>query len=136
MDQRLSKLLQRVPNLNTEIIQSGGLTLSKADAMIENVVGRMTLPLAIAPNFVINHKAYIVPMCIEEPSVVAACSSIAKMIGMHSFTTSSTPSIMIGQVHLPDIESPEIHLLLNNKKKIIGVLNGTVEQLQQRGGGV
>jgi|JI61114BRNA_FD_contig_71_2251749_length_2390_multi_2_in_0_out_0_3 degradative hydroxymethylglutaryl-CoA reductase len=132
----MDKLLQRVPQLNSELLQSGGLTISKADTMIENVIGRVTLPLAIAPNFVINRKSYIVPMCIEEPSVVAASSSIAKMIAPYSFTTSSTPSIMIGQVHLPEIESAEVHLLLNNKKKIINSLNATVESLQKRGGGV
>lgn len=104
--------------------------------MIENVVGRMTLPLAIAPNFNINQKAYVIPMSIEEPSVVAACSSIAKMVGSHGFTTSSTPSVMIGQVHLPECEPAEGHLLLNNKKKIMAVLNDSIGQLIKRGGGV
>jgi hydroxymethylglutaryl-CoA reductase len=78
--------------------------MPKADVMIENVVGKLSLPLAIAPNFVINKKSYIVPMCIEEPSIVAACSSIAKMVAPYSFLTSSTPAVMIGQVHLPECQ--------------------------------
>lgn len=60
------------------------------------------LPLAIAPNFMINNKKYQIPMCIEEPSVVAACSSIGKLISPYSFFTSSTQNIMIGQIHIPD----------------------------------
>jgi hydroxymethylglutaryl-CoA reductase len=50
----------------------------------------------------INHKKYIIPMCIEEPSVVAAVSSIGKFLENHTFFTSSTKNIMIGQVHLPN----------------------------------
>lgn len=67
---------------------------------------------------------------------MAACSSVAKMIGANSFYTSSTAPIMIGQVHLPDCELSELHLLSNNKKKIINYLNSNVEQLVKRGGGV
>lgn len=47
-----------------ETLESGGLSLPKADVMIENVVGRVGLPLAVAPNFLINKKPYIIPMCI------------------------------------------------------------------------
>jgi hydroxymethylglutaryl-CoA reductase len=48
-----------------ETLESGGLTMHKADTMIENVVGRVGMPLAVAPNFIINKKPYIIPMCIE-----------------------------------------------------------------------
>lgn len=75
-------------------------------------------------------------MCIEEPSVVAACSSVAKMIGNNGFSTSSMPGVMIGQVYLPDCEVSELHLLSNNKKKILQYLNNSVESLVKRGGGV
>lgn len=53
---------------------------------------------------IINNKKYMVPMCIEEPSVVAACSSISKFLAPYSFFTTSTPNVMIGQVHLPSSE--------------------------------
>ena len=56
------------------ILASAGLSVDRADQMIENVVGLHALPLAVAPNFVINGRDYIIPMTIEEPSVVAAAS--------------------------------------------------------------
>lgn len=83
-------------------IQTGGLSLDLADTMVENVIGKVSLPLGIIPHMVINNKKYMIPMCIEEPSVVAACSSIGKFLAPYSFQTSSTPNIMIGQVHLPN----------------------------------
>ena len=72
--------------------------------MIENVIGMVSLPLAVVPCFIINHKKHMIPMCIEEPSVVAACSSIGKLLSPYSFYASSTPNIMMGQVHLPHCE--------------------------------
>jgi len=54
----------------------------------------------------------MIPMCIEEPSVIAAISSVGKFLSSYSFYTSSTPSIMIGQVHLPQSEVHEIHKIL------------------------
>ena len=92
VDSRLEKPIDR------ESLRNGGLTVEEADTMIENVIGLLSLPLAVVPSFSINEKKYIIPMCIEEPSVVAACSSIGKLL---SFYTSSTPNIMIGQLHLP-----------------------------------
>jgi hydroxymethylglutaryl-CoA reductase len=80
---------------------NGGLKLNVADTMTENVIGLLSLPLSVVPEFVINKKKIMIPMCIEEPSVVAACSSIGKFIAPFSFSSSSTPSIMTGQVHIP-----------------------------------
>lgn len=87
--------------------------MESSDAMIENVIGVLSLPLSIVPNFVINNKKYMIPMCIEEPSVVAACSSIGKLLSDSSFFTSSTPNIMIGQLHLPNSEIQEIHKIIS-----------------------
>ncbi len=81
---------------------SGGLKLNVADTMTENVIGMLSLPLSVVPEFVVNKKKIMVPMCIEEPSVVAACSSVGKFLAPFSFYASSTPSIMIGQVHIPE----------------------------------
>lgn len=65
MDERRKTLDKNMSEpLNTEILSNGGLSLNKADAMIENVIGILGLPLAIAPNFVINNKQYQIPMCI------------------------------------------------------------------------
>jgi hydroxymethylglutaryl-CoA reductase len=63
-----------------EILQKGGLSPEIADHMIENCIGILPLPLGIGTGFKINGKSYIVPMALEEPSVIAACSAIAKLI--------------------------------------------------------
>ena len=105
-------ILDRIELVNAKIdtkmdvndLVTGGLKLNVADTMTENVIGMLSLPLSVVPVFVINKKKLMIPMCIEEPSVVAACSSVAKFIAPFSFYSSSTPSIMIGQVHIPFCE--------------------------------
>jgi len=78
-----------------------------ADRMVENVVGAFPLPLGIGVNFQINSKDYLIPMAIEEPSVVAAASYAAKMVrDSGGFHTSSTAPIMIGQIQTIGIKIP------------------------------
>lgn len=76
--------------------------------MIENCIGMVGLPVGLALHFLINGKFYNVPMAIEEPSVVAAASSAAKLIADagKGFTAHSSRSIMVGQVHLVDVVDP------------------------------
>lgn len=84
------------------------LPLDLADHMIENVVGIMPMPFGIAVNFQINRHDYLIPMVIEEPSVVAAASYAAKMVREGGgFHTSSTPPVMIGQIQVVNVENPE-----------------------------
>jgi len=86
---------------------TGSLPLDLADRMIENVVGAFPIPLGIAVNFLINKRDYLIPMAIEEPSVVAAASYAAKMVrDGGGFYTSSTPPIMIGQIQTVGIKDP------------------------------
>jgi hydroxymethylglutaryl-CoA reductase len=86
---------------------TGSLPLDLADRMIENVIGATPIPLGIAVNFQINKRDYLIPMAIEEPSVVAAASYAAKMVREGGgFHTSSTPPIMIGQIQAVDIKDP------------------------------
>ncbi len=86
---------------------TGSLDISLADRMIENVVGLMPVPLGVAVNFLINGRDYLVPMAIEEPSVVAAASNAAKMARVNGgFTTTSTRPVMIGQVQVVGIPDP------------------------------
>ncbi|HJW97234.1 MAG TPA: 3-hydroxy-3-methylglutaryl-CoA reductase, partial [archaeon] len=88
--------------------KTGALDGNTADMMIENVIGTTELPLGIATNFLINGKDYLIPMVIEEPSVVAAASYAAKLARpAGGFTASSTDPIMIGQVQLVNVKSPE-----------------------------
>lgn len=86
------------------ILEHGGITTGLADHMIENVVGTHKLPLGIATNFQLNGKDYLVPMAVEEPSVVAAASNSARQIrDGGGFSTSSTAPIMIGQIQVLDV---------------------------------
>lgn len=81
-----------------------GLSVAQADKMIENVVGRYSLPLGIGANFLINGQERLVPMVVEEPSVVAAVSYAAKLARSGGgFTTGSDEPIMIAQVQLLDV---------------------------------
>jgi hydroxymethylglutaryl-CoA reductase len=82
-----------------------GLTHEQADHMIENVVGTYALPMGIAQHFLVNGREVLVPMVVEEPSVVAAASFMAKLISMGGgFTASTTPPEMIGQIQILDVD--------------------------------
>ena len=83
----------------------GELDEIAADRMIENVVGTMSLPVGVATNFVIDKKHYLIPFCLEESSVVAAASNMAKRcLKLGGFTTNNDRPIMIGQIQLLDVE--------------------------------
>src|SRR3989337_965257 len=89
------------------LLNTGSVPLDMADRMIENVVGAFPIPLGIGVNFLINNRDYLIPMAIEEPSVVAAASYAAKMVrDGGGFHTSSTPPIMIGQIQAVGIKDP------------------------------
>ena len=86
---------------------TGSLPLDLADRMIENVIGAMPIPLGIAVNFLINDRDYLIPMAIEEPSVVAAASYAAKMVrDGGGFHTSSTAPVMVGQIQVVNLKDP------------------------------
>ncbi len=109
-----------------------------ADRMIENVVGAMPLPIGIAVNFMINDKDYLIPMAIEEPSVVAAASNAAKMARESGgFQTSSTEPIMVGQIQLTDVYDPFSvkFTILANKERILNLANEEDPVLVNLGGG-
>jgi len=109
-----------------------------ANRMIENVIGTFQLPLGIAVNFLINGRDYMVPMVIEEPSVVAAASNAARMTreGGGVFTQ-STESLMIGQIQLVGVKDPHAARLevLRNKEEILAIANEQDPVLVNLGGG-
>jgi hydroxymethylglutaryl-CoA reductase len=85
-------------------VLEAGLSAEQAEVMIENVVGRYVLPFGVATNFLINGKEVVVPMVVEEPSVVAGASYAAKVIRAGGgFTTSSSDPVMIGQIQVLDV---------------------------------
>jgi hydroxymethylglutaryl-CoA reductase len=122
-----------------ETLQStGALGIELADRMIENVVGAFPLPLGIAMNFLINNKEYMIPMAIEEPSVVAAATYAAKMArDKGGFFTSSTDPVMIGQIQAVDIQDPfgAKMKILKAKKEILQKANEQDPMLVSVGGG-
>ncbi len=142
LNERLAKVAE-LTSLSEEDVKTltkeGPLPLDLADKMIENVIGTMPLPLGIATNFLINGKDYLVPMAIEEPSVVAAASNAAKMCraggGIRSL---ATEPLMISQIQLVNVPSPYTakYIILERKKEIIDLANSTNPILLKVGGGV
>ena len=141
MDER-RKLLSELVNLDQDEIEIldtlGYFKPSQLDTLIENVVGSYQLPMGLAFNFKINNKDYIIPMVIEEPSVVAAASNAARMARKHGgFQSENVPSVMISQIqitHIPDIESAK-KLILDNKDQILKIANEQDPILNELGGG-
>jgi len=117
---------------------TGSLPLDLADRMIENVIGATPVPLGIAVNFQINKRDYLIPMAIEEPSVVAAASYAAKMAREGGgFRTSSTPPIMIGQIQAVGIKDPYAAKMrvIQAKEEILKKANDQDPVLVSVGGG-
>jgi hydroxymethylglutaryl-CoA reductase len=106
--------------------------------MIENVIGVFGLPLAVAPNFLVNNKDYVVPMVVEEPSIVAGVSGAAKLIReCGGFNVMSTDPVAIGQIQIIDIDDPDITIqaLFKKQQELLKLANGLQPKLQARGGG-
>jgi hydroxymethylglutaryl-CoA reductase len=117
---------------------TGSLPLDLADRMIENVVGAIPIPLGIGVNFLINRHDYLIPMAIEEPSVVAAASYAAKMVrDGGGFFTNSTPPIMIGQIQVVGVKDPYAARIrvIQAKEEIIKKANDQDPMLVSVGGG-
>jgi len=122
-----------------QLENAGALGMYVADRMIENVIGTTQLPMGIATNFQINGKDYLVPMCIEEPSVVAAASNAAKLARpAGGFKVTSTDPVMIGQIQLVRPPDPEEAIKKINAKRheLIKLANDQDPILVKYGGGV
>lgn len=119
-------------------LESGGITAEAADGMIENAVGTIALPLGVATNFRVSGIDYLVPMAIEEPSVVAAASNAAKMVRQGGgFSAEVTPPVMIGQIQL--VGARDVHAAARAVEAAEGDLlaraRALVPRLVERGGG-
>jgi len=104
---------------------SGGITFDNADKMVENAIGTFSLPLGIATNFRINDEDYLIPMVIEEPSVIAAASKAAKIARIKGgFKVDADESLSIGQIQVlnvdPKLAIPKIN---ESSKKILALAN-------------
>ncbi|MGE5685144.1 MAG: 3-hydroxy-3-methylglutaryl-CoA reductase, partial [Nitrososphaerota archaeon] len=109
------------------------LSFDKIDKMVENAIGSFSLPLGIATNFVVNGKEYLVPMAIEEPSVIAAASHAAKLAkSKGGFKASAKSSIMRGQIqvtNLVDIEKAT-QVISKSKKSLLKVANSVSKNVK------
>ena len=124
---------------DVELLKQGRQVLSRAaaDRMVENVVGSFGLPLAIAPNFVVNGRDYIVPMVVEEPSVVAAVSGAAKLARPEGFVAHCQEWLLAGQVHVTGIAdaAAATDKLQQCKQELIDSANDVHPGLARHGGG-
>ncbi|EAG2313159.1 hydroxymethylglutaryl-CoA reductase, degradative [Listeria monocytogenes] len=135
-------ILAEYANLNEEeqafLASTGALSFDKANHMIENTIGIYSLPLGLGMNMLLNNKRYVVPMAMEEPSVVAAQSAGAKLIAQNGgIAGSATKRKMIGQIELvsvSDIEAAKENIIAN-EEQLIAIANQAHPSLQKRGGG-
>ncbi len=140
VEERLEKL-KEVACLSSGDMKTikNGLNINTANRMIENVIGMIQIPMGIATNFRINGKDYLIPMALEEPSVIAAASHAAKLCRpTGGFVADADEPLMIGQIQLvdvPDIEAAR-KIVHNNTKKIKEISNSKDSIMVKLGGGL
>ena len=129
IDER-QQVITKLVNLNREELKLlknyGYISPSQLDTLIENVIGSYHLPMGIACNFKINNKDYLIPMVIEEPSVVAAASNAAKIARKSGgFYSEKIRSIMFSQIQVTNIKNMNIakENIEKNKDKILKIAN-------------
>ncbi len=117
---------------------SGELDETAADRMIENVIGTMSLPVGVATNFIIDGKHYVIPFCLEESSVVAAASNMAKRCHANGgFSSNNDNPVMIAQIQLLDVvdHAHATKSIEENKSQLIHLANSLPSTMIRLGGG-
>ncbi len=131
------KKFSGLSNEDIEILEksTGGITFDEADKMVENAIGTFALPLGIATNFQVNGRDYLVPMVIEEPSVVAAASKGAKMTRAHGgFKAQASDAISIGQIQVVNVDvKSAITKIQQSSKEILELANSKSKTLPKIG---
>jgi hydroxymethylglutaryl-CoA reductase len=116
-----------------------GLSIDQADRMVENALGLFALPLGLGVNFLVNGRNYLVPMAVEEPSVIAAVSNAARLARAGGgFTASSSEPVMIGQVQLLDVPDPEqaAQAILAAQPRLAALIDPLHPSIVRAGGGL
>ena len=130
--------VKRAAGLGAEVDLTPALPLTRADGMIENVIGTFELPLGVATNFTVNGRDYLVPMAVEEPSVVAAASYMARIVrGCGGFTASATRPVMRAQIqvlNIGDVARAKADIL-GHSDDLIARANSRDRLLVELGGG-
>ena len=141
LDERRAKLADAAalsPDLLTVYATNGGLNAEAADHMVENAIGTHALPLGIGLNFQVNGRDVLVPMAIEEPSVVAGASFMAKLARAGGgFTATTTDPLMIGQMQIINVTNLEEAKLkiYEHKAELLAEANSIDPVLKKFGGG-
>ncbi len=142
VSERLRLLLEMglINDVDHDALMNGRsvLTVDEADKLIENVVGVFGQPYALGLGFLINGQDYVVPMVVEEPSIVAAVSSAAKVVrGAGGFVCSADESLLSGQVQIIEVSHPARAkaALLERRKEIVDLANSLHPKMVARGGG-
>ncbi len=141
VSERLNQIKESA-NLSDEAVNAlssfAELDVEASDRMVENVIGTMSLPVGIATNFVIDSKHYLIPLCIEESSVVAAASNMAKRcLKNGGFATDCDPPVMIGQIQVLEIEDigAAENAIAKAKDSLIEECNNVDSTMIRLGGG-
>jgi len=139
ISERLDVLSARLTEKEIALLRSGtGLTPAAAEHMIENVISVHPLPLGLALNFIVNGREILVPMAVEEPSVVAGASFMAKLARLGGgFVAEVDPPLMIGQMQILDIVEWEAarKTLLDHREELLAEVEDLDPLLKQLGGG-
>jgi hydroxymethylglutaryl-CoA reductase len=119
-------------------LEGGGLDPARADKVVENVIGTYALPFGVALNVKVNGRDHLVPMVVEEPSVIAAASNAARMVrASGGFTAEVSEALMTGQVQLVDVSAPAraVSRLVHETPRLLELARHAVPNLIARGGG-
>jgi len=139
LEERRAKLADAADLSQGDLIPfTSPLTADIAMHMVENVIGTYALPLGIGLNFLVNGRDVLVPMVIEEPSVIAGASFMAKLARAGGgFTATSTEPLMIGQLQVLNLENIEkaAEQVLAHKAELLTYVDETESSLKSRGGG-
>ncbi|MFT3836014.1 MAG: hydroxymethylglutaryl-CoA reductase, degradative [Myxococcaceae bacterium] len=140
LEERLLKVtkMMKLTDEESASLHGAGLNMTTANQMIENAVGTFGLPLGLGLNMVVNGRDYIVPMAVEEPSVVAAVSFAAKIVREGGgFSAEADDALMYGQVQVTRYGDPDaaVRKLHEHKEQILALANSFHPSMTKRGGG-
>ena len=141
LEEKRQELIERgylLPEDLDKFTPENGLGIDVAENMIENVIGTFSLPVGIGLNFIVNGREVLVPMAVEEPSIVAGASFMAKLArDGGGFQASSSDPLMIGQIQLLEIGdlSAAREAILEQEERLISSLEDLDPVLKELGGG-
>lgn len=137
-NQQICQLMNWPENYLAPYAPENGLDFAQADCMIENAVGVFGLPIGLAANFIVDEEAVLVPMAVEEPSIIAGISKAALLVAQAGgFHTTVDENLMMGQIQLLDILDAEKAVALINQESLnlVAEANHFCPTLLARGGG-